>query len=177
MSWWRPRRRTFLQSDGAPKRRSASLGGLMKCSQPSGCCAFIFAVRLASHPFMHPLLQAVGRRNLRRSASLGGLMKCLPSYRPLPSPRRGSGAPRDSIPQARASVRFARRLCALGCCAFIFAGRLASHPFMHPLSQAVGRRNSGAVCFARSYSTGPALRLDLRGGYCVRNLIENEKKD
>ena len=30
----------------------------MKCSQPSGCCAFIFTVRLASHPFIRLLLQA-----------------------------------------------------------------------------------------------------------------------
>ena len=31
---------------------------LMKCSQPLGCCAFIFTVRLASHPFIRLLLQA-----------------------------------------------------------------------------------------------------------------------
>ena len=30
----------------------------MKCSQPLGCCAFIFTVRLASHPFIRLLLQA-----------------------------------------------------------------------------------------------------------------------
>ena len=36
---------------------------------PWVAAVFDFVIRLASHPFMHPLLQAVGRRNLGRFAS------------------------------------------------------------------------------------------------------------
>ena len=61
----------------------------------------------------------------KRSDCVGRLAKILPMFRPLPSPRRGSGAPRNTIPQGLRFVALRTTLMRLG--ALGFDERLASH--------------------------------------------------
>ena len=136
------------------------MGGLMKCSQPSGCCAFIFAVRLASHPFMHPLLQAVGGGNSEAVCFVGCLVKILTTIRLLRYLTSSS-----ALHPILLCIPFSKLLGGI-IWAVCFVGRLASHPFMHPRLQAVRRRNLG-----RSASRDP-IPLDLRFAWiCVGVIV------
>ena len=111
---------------------------------PWVAAVFDFVIRLASHPFMHPLLQAVGGGNSEAVCFVGCLVKIL------------------------TTIRLLRYLTSSS----------ALHPILLciPFSKLLGGVIWGGLLREMLFHWTCAS-LGFAWGYCVKNLIENEKKD